>query len=674
MATLLVLVGLAGPALTQGVAGVVYAPDSAVAWARAQIIAGKVADFDVKCPPVERLVEGDPCRTIAADRVADLILAEATAGSRRVDIARAVIEGRLDLRDADVKREVSLERSLIEGGVDLSRARFASRLSFQGSTVSGLLDGSGLRVGGDLRLESAVLDKLKLNEAEIQGPLSLASAKVAHEITMPNVRIGVDLNLFDARIHGDVHDDDNALHSIDGGGAQIGGRLFAKNLQADGMLFFGDASTRGDVWFEGGDIGAVSLDSAHVGSTLHFFGAATIRDLVTLDGANIDHYLELRDAHFGSGLSAQAIHIGQEASVLEISVRGLFKLNNARIDGDLTIRSSSFSDVVDARGLVVRGLLKLTGSEFLGDFELASARIDGSLTARGTHWARPAMMRLVHVGQDLDLSEATLPGLDLSGGAIDGMLSFSGAGATKTCWSEAASPQQQTSLARRGHCNPAANAWARLLHARAGAVQGVFDGWPDRLELSGFTYTRIDVAPEGMRASDVDAGSWDKWLKRDRNFSPQHYLQLSMTLAADGNRERAQDMQLASRERERGEACAEHRVLTCGLLTLLWAVAGYGIGDYTWRAVYWVIGLTLLGAVFVWLVRRAESRDFWWSIGAALERLLPYVRLDRSFTEFFEKQVGFRVWHKIAFGILALMGSVLGLFLAAAASGLTQKG
>ena len=43
------------------------------------------------------------------------------------------------------------------------------------------------------------------------------------------------------------------------------------------------------------------------------------------------------------------------------------------------------------------------------------------------------------------------------------------------------------------------------------------------------------------------------------------------------------------------------------------------------------------------------------------------------FTNFFERREGFKLWHKVGFCMLAL-GSALGLFLAAAASGLTQKG
>jgi len=76
----------------------------------------------------------------------------------------------------------------------------------------------------------------------------------------------------------------------------------------------------------------------------------------------------------------------------------------------------------------------------------------------------------------------------------------------------------------------------------------------------------------------------------------------------------------------------------------------------------------------IYCIPGGHARGRLWPIGASLENLLPYVRLDRSFANFFEAQEQFKPWHKVALTLLGLAGSALGLFLAAAAAGLTQKG
>jgi hypothetical protein len=117
-------------------------------------------------------------------------------------------------------------------------------------------------------------------------------------------------------------------------------------------------------------------------------------------------------------------------------------------------------------------------------------------------------------------------------------------------------------------------------------------------------------------------------------------------------------------------------------------VAGYGIGLYTFRVLWWVLGLTVLGAVVLWHSPYARSRGALWRLGASLHRLLPIVELNKEFKDFFDNapptypgappnfdrvppnlnrfQVAFFSW-------IALMGWILAFFLAAAMSGLTPK-
>jgi hypothetical protein len=66
-------------------------------------------------------------------------------------------------------------------------------------------------------------------------------------------------------------------------------------------------------------------------------------------------------------------------------------------------------------------------------------------------------------------------------------------------------------------------------------------------------------------------------------------------------------------------------------------VAGFGIGTYTFRVLYWVIGISLTGATPLWMaVPAAKQQGPIWCFGASLARLLPVIEIDKEFTKFFD--------------------------------------
>jgi hypothetical protein len=67
-------------------------------------------------------------------------------------------------------------------------------------------------------------------------------------------------------------------------------------------------------------------------------------------------------------------------------------------------------------------------------------------------------------------------------------------------------------------------------------------------------------------------------------------------------------------------------------------VAGFGIGTYTFRALYWVIGISVFGALYLRTCAkgvRDGHHGFVWCFGASLARLLPVIEINKEFTEFF---------------------------------------
>jgi hypothetical protein len=180
-----------------------------------------------------------------------------------------------------------------------------------------------------------------------------------------------------------------------------------------------------------------------------------------------------------------------------------------------------------------------------------------------------------------------------------------------------------------------------------------------------------------MRARTAE--QWQDWLERDRTFSTQPYTQLSTVLLAAGRRDSSEAIQYAGKVRQR----AEEKGWGAWIWQTVWGgVAGYGVGLYTFRVLWWVIGLTVLGAEILWLSPRVRAHGVLWALGASLHRLLPIVELNKEFKDFFDNPVpansdeprNLNRWQVGFFIGLALAGWVLGFILLAAMGGLIPKG
>ena len=171
---------------------------------------------------------------------------------------------------------------------------------------------------------------------------------------------------------------------------------------------------------------------------------------------------------------------------------------------------------------------------------------------------------------------------------------------------------------------------------------------------------------------------WDNWARLDPDYSPAPYTQLAVALTNAGDRDAANEIRYLGREREREVACKERqdRWATCSSNRTQY-VAGYGIGLYSFRVLYWVIVITVFGALYLKeSVKgvRDEKHGFIWCVGASLSRLLPVIVINKEFTDFFDDPERKRLtgWQNFIFSAMGIMGFVLGAILIAAVSGLTQ--
>jgi hypothetical protein len=154
-----------------------------------------------------------------------------------------------------------------------------------------------------------------------------------------------------------------------------------------------------------------------------------------------------------------------------------------------------------------------------------------------------------------------------------------------------------------------------------------------------------------------------------------------------GDRDNTNEIRYLAREHERQLAWVEGKYDIWLFLSMLNYVAGYGIGRHTFRVLYWVLGFSLAGALLLWATvpeagKEYKKKDgsldsgrrFVWCFGASLTRLLPLIEL-KEFQAFFEEpdKAGFKLWQRVAFSFLGIVGWVLGGILLIALSGLTQN-
>jgi uncharacterized protein YjbI with pentapeptide repeats len=393
--------------------------------------------------------------------------------------------------------------------------------------------------------------------------------------------------------------------------------------------------------------GAFYADSLRSESDLYLRNGNEFRKPVILNGAKIDGRVELTGSSFDGPLNANSIQVGLD--LLMYSDPGniaLFKdidLSNAKISGQVYMTESYFNGTLLAEGV------KIEGDLFMGD----------------AHYADNVAMAFMHIRGSLDLRGANFSSLDLSSVVIDRDLQL-GMSINSTVWA-----------GRDGKPGT-----LNLRNTHIGGLMDTKNVWPAKgnLRLDGFTFRHLDGYAEEARAETRSMEWWDRdWARLDLNYSPVPYTQLAAVMTNSGDRDSANKIRFLGREREREEAWLRRDWGNWLFLSALSYVAGYGIGSYTFRVLYWVLGFSVAGAAVLWWfvpAARAEHKGRLWCIGASLGRLLPVIEINREFTEFFNDPNRMRMnwWQSIFFAALGVAGWFLGAVLVAAVSGLTQSG
>jgi hypothetical protein len=275
----------------------------------------------------------------------------------------------------------------------------------------------------------------------------------------------------------------------------------------------------------------------------------------------------------------------------------------------IAIEFTDFDDNLDFQRANITNDIYLRTSNFDPNPQISSpfasfvdSHIGGTFVSGGTTFRCPLLLSRATVDGDVDLSNSNLLAVEMIDTRVSRELRL---------WTKGSSARWEKERSRMS-----------LRNARVGALQDSTDAWPEQLELEGFTFDRFGGDGSGnLDASQRSVEWWDGWIRRDGVFSTQPYNQVAGIFSGVGNRDEAAAIRFYGRERERDEAFEQRKWGHWIILTLLKISVGYGIGDYTFRALYWLIGLTIVGAaVLQFSPAKTAPRGRWflWSIGASL--------------------------------------------------------
>lgn len=719
LGSLIIWFGLTGQARAQTHRENTASPQS---WAWTQIKQGKPANFNVYCdtPALDPRAESDKrwnaeCRQLPASFLVTIL----TRASWReqvpfagVTIIGARIVGDIDLNNATLNRMLLIELCRIENGVNLAAARTDSGIGFIGSRVAGIFNAGLLQSELSVNLNYSEFEKpTLLSGMKTVGYLSMDAATFDEDVTANSLKIGGELsmrsiNTYKAHFKGVDLLSATVAGNIDMIGASFDGDVNANGLRAGGIL--ARSSEQNTTKFK-----SLNLVDAKVGGDVEMYGVKFDKGL-NANGAVVDGNLLMRstsqntssfknlnliDAKVGGdvdvvgatvdeGVTGNGLHIGGDLLIgstqTKIATFGSTNLVGATVTGQVVGTGAVFTGDLIANGLQVggsvlmsnagfqrvtltaarvAGQVNMTGATFDEDFNADSLSVGASVFVRGALAKKPINMALSRTGGNLDFRGATLAGLILSGASVAGDLSLGGGAGVEPAVSWRTSDGGPGSLT--------------LSDAHVANLMDERDAWPIRghLHLDGFTFDHLggiegDTGPE-MRARGMKW--WDDWARRDPVYSPTPYEQLAAALVAAGDRSAADDIRFLRHVRERETEKTWGPWMLAGVFQY---VAGFGIGDYTFRVLYWVIGISFAGAVYLWnSVKLARARGTIWCFGASLSRLLPIIEINREFTDFFDdpKRVRLTGLQSFIFSAIRVVGWILGAILVAALSGLMQK-
>ena len=520
---------------------------------------------------------------------------------------------RLQVDQSMFCRAVDGQRFEATGELRLAGAHVAGQLSFEGARLSNegapALSADGLQV--DQGMFCVAVDGQRF---EATGELRLAGAHVAGQLSFEGARLSNE-GAPALTADGLQVDQDMVCRAVDGqrfeatgelrlAGAHVAGQLSfegarlsnegAPALSADGLQVDQDmfcVAVDGQRFEATGEL---RLAGAHVGGVLSFGGARLSNEgapALSADGLQVDQgmfclavdgqrfeatgELRLAGAHVGGQLSFEGARLSNEGAPA-LSADGL------QVDQSMVCRA------VDGQRFEATGELRLAGAHVGGQLSFEGARLSNegapALSADGLQ----VDQGMFCVAVDGQRFEATGE-LRLAGAHVGGVLSFGGARLSN----EQGLALDLESVEALELSLPGGHPTDSMVDLTDAVVGQFHDGWRPAqaggsshqypLRLSGFVYQSLGPGSDHCEAR-LD------WLRYAADgYVPQGYDQLAAVFRRAGREEDARRVAIAKQRRRRSDLPVAAKTASY----LLDVAVGYGYR--TWRAVYALLAIVLIG-------------------------------------------------------------------------------
>lgn len=388
----------------------------------------------------------------------------------------------------------------------------------------------------------------------------------------------------------------------------------------------------------------------------------------------VDGGLSFEKSFIAKNIKLNGAHILESISLKKAIIEGPLDLNGVKVNGSAFLDSGSiFKSELDLISINIAGHLEMDGSIFEKNVKLNSARVGGYAILHAESIFKSELdLTSIKIGSSLHLAGSTFEGdVNLTESTINGAFMLTSSKNGSASWKEGAS--------------------LKLRNTHVGTLQDWWqdktaNSWPGNYQLEGFTYNRLGVSSKDQKADMLarPANSFIEWLEGDPTCSPQPYEHLAERFQKAGKLHKASDILYAERERQLRKAwSAENGDRDWGrafTLSLMKITIGYGLGNRYFWSLRWVGGLTVFGTLVVLLFGSHCLASFPEIAFASLDQLLPIVTLDKAHDIFIfgdptgkSAMLGQPDGVKFYFYFHKLLGWVLGSFLIAGLSGLTQK-
>jgi len=569
-----------------------------------------------------------------------------------VKIFGAWFKAPIDLSEASLPCPLKLLVCRFDSNVYLRLVRTPRTISVAGSKFAGELNMNGLRVGGNLEmgLFSQFNKDVALKTAKVEGCIDMAGAHFNGRLDMDGLQV-------EDSIYG------SPLDTTGVPAAQFEKEVVFRSVRIGGQIDLSTSTFKGKL----------NMNSLQVGSHLFMQNEAVFFGQVTLIGANITGELNMIASEFKGEVVMDSLRVqGQLAmskgpyndrpgaefhkevdltnatvgtlSMIGSTFKGKLDMNTLHVKKNLLMKNAQFDQKVDLLGATVGGQVSMIGSTFKGKLDMEHLEVGSTILLKSGSFEKPVDLAFATVGGSLELSGTTLSSLKLTSTRIKDQLRLSVDDKSAPKWTNGGE--------------------LFLSNTDTFVLQDSPNAWPKRVEMTGFTYSRLgsyEVTEEqSMAHREV---SWMKaWLQKQPSYSPQPYVQLGKVLKESGFSEKAKAVLYAAKERERKEAkCL--RSLLLGFLNIT-----IGHGYYTGRLlVMWALVLWIGGVFVLWKTGQGAANGMPFGISYSLDMLLPVVRLN-------EAHYGIKLIElaKYYFYVVKIGGWVLVTLLVAGMSGITK--